>query len=195
MPEAHLPSRKLLERGGGRSGPHSCFLVTYVPWRGGGETPGLCSEAVCVLDGAGVEVSLVGPLQGPVRGRSPQSGAERQLCVSSRGTHCLQQAAGAGTGRICLSPFAWCLAGYSLVISLQLFPPLTTSRAPCQAYLSNSPVSSQVALLKLLPQLIGLLSLSPQTTPNSRGEGLSSQEPTQTQPFSLTIPQKLHASQ
>ena len=60
------------------------FLVTYGPWRGGGETPGLCSEAVCVLDGAGVEVSLVGPLWGPGWGQSPQSGAERQLCVHSR---------------------------------------------------------------------------------------------------------------
>lgn len=171
VPEAHLPSRKLLERGGGRSGPHSCFLVTYVPWWGGGETPGLCSEAVCVLDRAGVEVSLVGPLQGQVRGWSPQSGAERQLCVSSRGTYCLQQAAGAGTGRICLSPFAWCPAGYGQVISLQLFPPLTASRAPCQAHLSSSPVSSQVALLKLLSQLIGLLTLSPTNYPKQQRRG------------------------
>lgn len=83
--EAHLPSRKLLERGGGRPTPF--VLPCYVrSWRGGGETPGLCSEAVCVLDGAGGGVEPGGPLQGPVRGRSPQSGRKAAVCQQQRDT-------------------------------------------------------------------------------------------------------------
>ena len=187
VPEAHLPSRKLLERGGSALGPTGLpWYVCSLAGRRGDRGPVFRG---CVCAGRS---RCGGEPGGPPLGPSP--GPESSVWCRKAAV-CPQQVAGAGTGRICPSPFAWCPVGYGQVISLQLFPSLTMSGAACQAHLSNSPVSLQVALLKLLPQLIGLLTLSPQTTPNSRGEGLSSQEPTQTQPFSLTIPQKLHASQ
>lgn len=126
VPEARVSSQKLLVRAGGRSGPLRRFLVTYVPWPGG--APGLCAEAV----GAGRTRCGGEPGQGPVRGRSPQSGAERPLCVSSGGTP-----ASSRWWNWTHMPFPVCLASSGLRLG-----GLLTALSPTHRVLSSLPGQS-----------------------------------------------------
>ena len=113
VPEAHLPSRKLLERGGGALGPTGlpCYVCSLAGRRG--DRGPVFRGCVC----AGWS-RCGGEPGGPPLGPSP--GPESSVWCRKAAV-CLQQVAGAGTGRICPSPFAWCPAGYGQVISLQLF--------------------------------------------------------------------------
>lgn len=86
-----------------------------------------------------------------------------------------------------LSPFAWLPAGHGQVIFLQLCLPLSASSVPCQANFSNIPMSLRQALLKGLPLLIWLLTLSPKNAPKSRGEELSCEQLTQAQHVSWQL--------